>query len=128
MDNTVRVNRVEPIGSTGKYECGFCHQKFNDPAQYMRHERMCYVNNQAEAEKRKAEAQRVKEEQRKTLAKADEERIQKEYAEFIKDTKHHYDTYGEPVRVDGQYYGRDLDDMPFRSDILDPLFNPIFMI
>lgn len=128
MDNNVRVNRVESVGSTGKYECGFCHQKFNDPTQYMKHEQMCYNKRQAEAEKRKVEEQRVKEKQRKTLAQKDTERLQNQYHEFIKNIEHHETTYGEPVKIDGHYYGRDLDDMPFKSDIFDSLFNSIFMI
>ncbi len=111
--NNVRANHNTNEGS---YECAFCHKRFNSPVERMNHEQKCYANIKHQEEQRKAEEIHSRE-------KTDTERIEKEWNQLVADAKHHYSTYGEPVRIGNHYFGRDIDSMYSSDDIFSDLFN-----
>lgn len=95
------------------FKCGICGREFDSVEERSKHEQNCVAVHKEEEEKAKFE-------ETKRLAKADEERIQKEYEQLTKDIKHHKDTYGERVSIDTNKVGNI--DSPFYIRVRDPFW------
>lgn len=121
----VNINRHESNGQ-GKFECGFCHRRWETPEQRMICEHECFEKEKEIERQHKIEEDREKEKEHQKLAKADEERIQREYEQLTKDIKHHVNTYGERVSIDTNKVGSI--DSPFYIHVHDPFweFNNMF--